>query len=288
MLNLPIGFPPYFAPLQANTLPTNWSDSDNPGWFHADPKGRVLAFTLGLPIAGGLVVEFTQHTLFVPHNVFLSHIATHSQIPNPLTPSKSTDPPDGASASTPIVVPWDAWGPGHTRLTTLPYVCQLNTGLYKACGMHALGTPHVLRDRGVLRITDYHPHRVARARARSCAPPGDDGPRCGNDGDDDGESNDDDYEDDGPSDEAWRRRRERANYARDALLRSTQIPYVEKDIPLPDGLGHVQCVLGEDVVLLIQVGVSPLASTHGATVRADNEPGVLSFLSATPRIRPTR
>ena len=112
--------------------------------------------------------------------------------------------------------------------------------------------PHVLRDHGVLRITDYHPHRVARARSYAAAP-GDDDPR---DGDDD---DDDDDGDDGPSEEAWRRLRERANYARDALLRGMQIPYVEKDIPLLDGLHseNVQCVLGEDVVLLIQVSVSP-------------------------------
>jgi hypothetical protein len=280
MLNLPIGIPPYFTQLQANTLPTNRSDSVNSGWFHADPKGRILALMLGSPTADGLTVAFTQHTLFVPHNVFLSHIAAHIQDPNP---SQSTDPPDDATASPLTVVPWDAWGPGHTRLTTLPYVFRRSTGLHKACGMHALGKPHVFRDRGVLRITDYHPHRVARARAWAAAA-GDDGPRDGDDDDDDddGGSSDDDDADadadsDDPSEGAWRRRRERANYARDALLRGTQIPHVEKDIPLPDGQlsEYVQCVLGEDVVLLIQVGsFHHLSSTHSATVRADDGPGM--------------
>ena len=139
MLNLPIGIPPYFTQLQANTLPTSWSDSDNPAWFHADPKERVLALTLGSPTADGLTVAFTQHTLFVSHNVFQSHIAAHNrQSPNPQIPSTK----DGATVSTPIVVvPWDAWGPGHTRLTTFPYVFRRNTGLHKVCGMHALGKP---------------------------------------------------------------------------------------------------------------------------------------------------
>ena len=262
MLDLPIDLPPYFTQLQANTLPTNWSGSDNPGWFHADPNGRVLALTLGSPTADGLSVAFTQHTLFVPHDVFLSHIAAHSQISNPLTPS--TDP-DGAAASTPIVVPWDAWGPSHTRLMTVPYVFRRDTGMHKVCGMHALDKAHVLRDRGVLRITDYHPRRIARAR--TCASPGDDGPRDDGDGGDDAENDDgdnDDGDDDDPSEEGWRRRRQRANCVRDALPRSAQIPYVEKDIPLPDGLRpeHVRCVLGEDVVLLIEVGISPSPSTH--------------------------
>jgi hypothetical protein len=248
MLNLPIGTPPYFTQLQANTLPTNWSGSDNPGWFHADPNGRVLALTLGSPTADGLTVAFTQHTLFVPHDVFLSHIAAHNQSQSQ-TPS--TDPDGTPSASNLVVVPWDAWGPGHARLTTVPYVFRRSTGMHKVCGMRALGEAHVLGDRGVLRITDYHPHRVARARAHASL--GDDGPGEDGNGDDD---------DDDPSEEGWRRRRQRATCARDVLPRGTQIPYVEKDIPLPDGLRseHVQCVLGEDVVLLIEVGVSPLSS----------------------------
>ena len=268
MLNLPIGTPPYFTQLQANTLPTNRSGSDNSGWFHADPKSRVLALTLGSPTADGLAVAFTQHTLSVPHDVFLSHIAAHSQsqgqgqsqTSNSQTPS--TDPGGAPSASNPVVVPWDAWGPGHARLTTVPYVFRRSTGMHKVCGMRALGQAHVLGDRGVLRITDYHPHRVARARA--CASLGDDGP--GDDGDDDendeGSDGDEDDTDDDPPEERRRRRRQRATCARDVLPRSTQIPYVEKDIPLPDGLRseHVQCVLGEDVVLLIEVGVSPLSS----------------------------
>jgi len=262
MLNLPIGVPPYFTQLQENTLPTNWSGSDNPGWFHADPNGRILALTLGSPTADGLTVAFTQHTLFVPHDVFLSHIAALDQTSNPPIPSSSTDP-DGetATASTPIVVPWDAWGPGHTRLTTVPYVFRRNTGLHRACGMYALGRPHVLRDRGVLRITDYHPHRVARAR--TCASPGDDGDGPGDDDDDDHDGGHDGVDDDDAPEEGWGRR---PSCARDALPRSTQIPYVEKDIPLPDGLRseHVQCVLGEDVVLLIEVGAISLSSTHSA------------------------
>jgi hypothetical protein len=56
-----------------------------------------------------------------------------------------------------------------------------------------------------------------------------------------------------------------------------QIPCVEKDIPLPDGLRseHVQCVLGEDVVLLIEVGVSPLSSNPSCVLTTT--PGCLVF-----------
>jgi hypothetical protein len=72
---------------------------------------------------------------------------------------------DDATAPEVTVVPWDAWGPGNAMLTMVPHVSQRSTGLHNVYGMHALGKPHVICDRGVLRIADYHQQRVARERA---------------------------------------------------------------------------------------------------------------------------
>jgi hypothetical protein len=270
MLNLPIVIPPYFAELHANTLPTGSSSESSSssssdrraGWCHADPDRRLLGLALGSPTADGLSVAFTQRTLFVSHDVFLSHIASHgpsqSQSQSLWAPS-SADADSARAASAPVVVvPWDAWGPGHTRMTTTPHVFQRSTGQHKVCGMHALGKPHVLRDRGILRIADFHPHRVARAAQ------GDDDGRGGGGGGGQGvdgqdeEHDDDDDDDDDDADELegrWRGR-QLPDSAPGAVPHSTQIPYVEKDIPLPDGLRseHVRCVLGEDLVFLFEVG----------------------------------
>jgi hypothetical protein len=51
----------------------------------------------------------------------------------------------------------------------------------------------------------------------------------------------------------WRGR-QRPDSAPSPEPHSTQIPYVEKHKPLPDGLGseHVRCVLGEDLVFLFE------------------------------------
>ncbi|KAH9959418.1 hypothetical protein BC827DRAFT_502806 [Russula dissimulans] len=271
MLELPILIPPYFTELHANTLPTDWPASDQRGWFHADTDRRLMVFELGSPTADGLAIAFTQHTLHVPRDVFLSHITAHGR-------SDSSE-----SESEPVVVPWHEWAPGHTRLTEDPNVSQRHLGLRHPCGMRALGEPHhlLLLDRGVLRITDYHPRRVARAHARRRAPhhnsnDNDDhshtaagGGSCSGTGD----------EKDDPAKEGGRdrERRERSEPERRSSdldhhrastgpspslpwLHCDPIPYVEKDIPLPDGLrprsAHVRCVLGEDVVLLFEVRLS--------------------------------
>jgi hypothetical protein len=110
--------------------------------------------------------------------------------------------------------------------------------------MHVLGKPHLLVDRGILRVTDYHPHRVARAQAAAATVP----------------------EEGGGEDKSSRRRpRGGPDYDHDTARGEpprggsgggVQIPYVEKDIPLLDGLrsGCVRCILGEDVVVLLEVG----------------------------------
>jgi hypothetical protein len=99
----------------------------------------------------------TSFTLHVTHATFLSHIAAHRAC----APGGSA----AAAAAAPIiVVPWRTWGPGRTHLTTMSNVSQRIRDEHRVCGMHTLGQPHLLNllDRGVLRIMDYHPHRVAR------------------------------------------------------------------------------------------------------------------------------
>jgi hypothetical protein len=247
MLDLPIPIPPYFAELQANTLPTGSSGSSpdsghHRGWFHPDPDRRLLALVLGSPTADEpMTTAFTQHTLFVPHDVFLSHISAHSS-----SPSVHSDGPTPEAAV--VAVPWDAWGPGNAMLTTVPHAFRRSSGRHKVCGMRALGKLHVIRDRGVLRITDYHPHRVAREHARAAQR-------------DDTGGADDVVAVDNPTEEEQDQEWQRSDGTPDTELHSLQIPYVEKDIPLPDGLRseQVRCVLGEDAVFLIQVGFVPSA-----------------------------
>ncbi|KAI9507854.1 hypothetical protein F5148DRAFT_1284735 [Russula earlei] len=257
MLELPIAIPPYFTDLHANTLPTDWAGSGHPGCFHADPDRRLLILELGSAAADGLALAFTQHTLYVPHDVFLSYIAAHAQAqPGAGHPTTATVLPSGPGPGTEpavVVVPWRAWSPDHTRLTKVPNVSQRNLGLHKACGMHALSEPHVLPDRRILRVADYHPYRVARSRlADADADAGAGG--CGEDDEDRDEDEDD------AAGERCPRRPRRSDRAPGALPlppRGMPIPYVEKDIRLPDGLRseHVRCVLGEDVVALFEFSV---------------------------------
>jgi hypothetical protein len=125
-------------------------------------------------------------------------------------------------------------------LKTVRHAFRRSHGMHRVCGMHALGKVHVIRDCAVLRIADYHPHRVAIARSRASSAQSDDTETV-----------------DDPAEERsleWERPDD-----------TPRIPYVEKDIPLPDGLRpeQVRCVLGEDAVFLIKVGcfVPPLPST---------------------------
>jgi len=169
-----------------------------------------------------------------------------------------------------VIVPWSEWAPGHARLTKDPNVSQRHLGLRKACGMHALGEPHHHHlDSGVLRITDYHPRRVARARQAASHNSNDDdhhyhnhnagvgGCGCGCSGTGDGEDDNPAKEGEGGR-ERERCERRPSDHASNGALpwhSCVPIPYVEKDIPLPDGLrsSHARCVLGEDVVLLFEV-----------------------------------
>jgi hypothetical protein len=265
LLDHPITVPFYFSELHVNTLPTSRSSRrsisthDPAGCFHADPDEKLLVFVLGSPNTEMSTTSFSQytlHVLHVPHATFLSHIAAHR--------AAGACAPDGsvatATAAEPVVVvPWREWGPGRTHLTTMSNVSQRNLDEHRVCGMHALAEPHLL-DRGILRITDYHPHRVVRARARAAA-------AAVGSGDDDPAATAAEAEE-GRGGEEGSRRRPRGgsdcdrdhDTARSELPRGggvqAQIPYVEKDIPLPEGLrsGYFRCILGEDVVVLLEVG----------------------------------
>jgi hypothetical protein len=237
LLEPPFAVPPYFTKLHANTLPTNWSSRrsssahDPAGCFHVNPDEKLFALELSLRNTEEPTTSFTQHTLNVQHAAFLSHIAAHRA-------ACACAP--AAAAGPIVVVPWSVWSPGHTHLTTVPNVSLRDLGRHRVCGMHALSEPHLLLDRGILRIADYHLHRVACARAAATVPvgSGDDDPAVAAVG----------AEEDTAGGEPPRGGGGGGVQA--------QIPYVEKDIPLPEGLRsrNVRCILGEDVVVLLEVG----------------------------------
>ncbi|KAI0250452.1 hypothetical protein BJV78DRAFT_560975 [Lactifluus subvellereus] len=121
--------------LFANALPSNTSGTPSPDLFHTDPRSRLL----GLMVNKGTI----YHALYIPHNTFLSYVATRSS---------DTDT---------VTVPWSAWGPGNTHLIIVPDAF-LNP--YLICGMHILTKTPVIRTTGsgeILRIMDYHPGRIA-------------------------------------------------------------------------------------------------------------------------------
>ena len=151
-LNLPMLTPPYFTEMHVNTLLPRPPGSHGRGLFYSDQRRKLLALELGAITAQGFTAVFTLHTLYVPHDAFLSYIAAH--------PAPAPAPAPAPQAGTPIAVdvPWDAWGPSHTRLVTVPNVAHSRyLGLHKVCGMHALSEPPILFDRWILRIMDYHP-----------------------------------------------------------------------------------------------------------------------------------
>ena len=117
-----------------NTLPSNHSDSPFPGLFHADPRDRLLVFTVETLDS----LWFTLQTLYVTHATFLSYIAIH--------------PSDADTVS----VPWEVWGPRNTHIVNSP----LATGLFDQMaisGMHTLIKSVAFREHKKLHIMDYHP-----------------------------------------------------------------------------------------------------------------------------------
>jgi hypothetical protein len=124
--------------LCVNTLPSNPSSSCFPGLFHVDPRGKILvllAHTLG---AGSM-----PH---VPHDTFLSYIATHL-----------------AEYNT-VVVPWVEWGPGNSHLIGAPNMLLDRYSRQTACGMYALTVPPMIRSPGERK------HYVLRMITRNASP----------------------------------------------------------------------------------------------------------------------
>ena len=199
-----------------NTLPSNHSDSPFPGLFHADPRDRLLVFTVETLDS----LWFTLQTLYVTHATFLSYIAIH--------------PSDADTVS----VPWEVWGPRNTHIVNSP----LATGLFDQMaisGMHTLIKSVAFREHKKLHIMDYHPRRVARILAMHDTTLLAEGTVTG-----EGSSHSDVTVVQQPN---------------TGTLSHTDIRYASKDIPFPDGFQseNLECVLGEDVVVLLEVSVFP-------------------------------
>ncbi|KAI0250491.1 hypothetical protein BJV78DRAFT_563325 [Lactifluus subvellereus] len=129
-----------------NTLPSNPSGSCFPGLFHVDHRSKILV----LQTHNVLAMDSTAWSiLHVPHDTFLSYIATHPAEPDT------------------VVVPWVEWGPGNSHPHLLD-TSDAHPDTYSGeitSGMYALTEPPMIRNPGerkTLRIRDYHPQRVAR------------------------------------------------------------------------------------------------------------------------------
>ena len=265
-LNLPVITPPYFTELHVNTLLPSVPGSYRPGLFYADQRRKLFALELGAITVQGFTAVFTLHTLYVPHDALLSYIAAHPASSESALPSN-------------VDVPWESWGPSHTRLVTVPNVAHSRyLGLHKVCGMHALSEPPVLFDSGILRIMDYH-----TSRARPPAAEQEDGagaglsPKTGSIDSlpADGTDTEEPREALGSSDDGAR-----ANHRGPRRMSppfsppppsppDMSIPFILKDIPLPKGLesDSVRCLLGEDVVVLFEVSnQSPRTRSGGVVV----------------------
>jgi hypothetical protein len=272
-LNLPMIAPPYFTELHVNTLLPSPPGTHKRGLFYADvdPRRELLALELGAITVQGFTAVFTLHTLYVPHDALLSYIAAH-----PVSALSSGIHFD-------VNVPWESWGPGHTRLVTVPNVAHSRyLGLHKVCGMHALCEPSILFDSGILRIMDYRPSRAPlAAEEEDDAGTGDElahlvlSPTSGSTGNADslsadGSDTEEPRQDSGSSDDgASANHREPRQVSPPSSPPppspppsppDASIPYVFKDIPLPKGLesDSIRCLLGEDVVVLFEVGTNHL------------------------------
>jgi hypothetical protein len=204
-----------------------------PGLFHADPRGRLLALeietTFQETCADGLRQYFNLYVLYIPHDTILSYIEAHT------------------SNTETVVVPWQTWGPGNTRLIKVPNGTLNYPRSKLVCGMHAL-TRHSepLGQGESLRIMDYHPRRVARILAtEDMYSPGEvyirgEGPESSN---------------------TTAKQRSGTHTSRDK-----ELPYALKEILLPNGLeADIHYQLGEDVVVLFEVGIYRFMTRHSTS-----------------------
>lgn len=226
--------------LSVNTLPSNTSGSCFPGFFHSEPSSRLLALEVETT---NFIGDILLRVLYVPHDVFLGYIMSH--------PS-DTDI---------VVVPWEAWGPGNAHILSLSNPSPDRfLGSKIVCGMHAVNEPPMIivqGDQKMLRIMDYHPRRIVHnpvtqdTLLRGAA---------------------DSHEGLGLSGTpAWKEV---------SVSTNEKVPYAPKDIPLPGQLQweNIQCVLGEDVVAVFEVGTpSPF---DGAVRRYSHRLSILWVLPA--------
>ena len=214
--------------LGMNTLPSNTSNSRIPGLFHSEPSSRLLALEVETPITDFILGgDIPLHVLYIPHDVILGYIRSHP------------------SYTDTIAVPWEAWGLGNAHILTLPEPSPDRfLGSKIVCGMHALTEPPMIISKGdqkILRIMDYHPRRIAHNSATQ-----------------------DKYLRLGGAVDAREGLGLSSTVAWQEVCMPTdeKIPYVLKDIPLPGGLRleNIKCVLGEDVVAVLEVGIQYLST----------------------------
>ena len=189
-------------------------------FFHSEPSSRLLALEVD-PL----------RVLYVPHAVLLDYIRSHPS-------DTDTD-----------VAPWEAWGPGNAHTLTRPQPEHSpkrlephpsnRFGSKIVCGMHAITDPPMVivqGDQRMLRIMDYHPRRIVRNPVTDTQDAHLQEPA-------------DLHEGFGPSGTA--------TWQEVGMSTDNSIPYTSKDIPLPAGLqsNDFTCVLGEDVVVVFEVGI---------------------------------
>ncbi|KAH8983465.1 hypothetical protein EDB92DRAFT_1574727 [Lactarius akahatsu] len=142
------------ARINANTAsfssPTASSSSPS-GYFHTDPKDRIIA----LEVTDNNWMQGMEETaeLYTPARTFLAYIAAHPPVAASASVSTSI------SGQKPLDVPWEAWGPHGAHLVRAPdqpYIVRRP----RVCGMRVLGAS--LCNRSVV-VADYHPGRVARS-----------------------------------------------------------------------------------------------------------------------------
>ncbi|KAH9962343.1 hypothetical protein BC827DRAFT_1197761 [Russula dissimulans] len=211
----------------ANTLPTHPSASDFPGLFHGDPGSRILPLEIETAtMTDESLPLFMLHVLFISHNTLLSHISKHRS---------DTDT---------VIIPWQDWVPGSTHLVEVPHPSPLRyRTLGIACGMHALTSPPTIIKQGeseLLRIVDYHPRRIARLLSTQGT--------CHSSTSRVGTA----------TEESSRPNTTAEPLSGTGVPLDAGIPYVTKDIPLPDGRlsENTLCILGEDVVVLFEYSYS--------------------------------
>ena len=137
------------ARINANTASFSPPLSSPQGYFHTDPKDRIIA----LEVTDNNWMQGMEETaeLYAPAHTFLTYITAHP----PVAVSTSTS----LSGQKPLDVPWDTWGPHGAHLIRAidqPYIVRRP----RVCGMRVLGAS--LCNRSVV-IADYHPGRLARS-----------------------------------------------------------------------------------------------------------------------------